>query len=229
MTTIEITDVPSSTLCPHGKRLNRCTACSKYSCQIPGCPKEGHRFAGAYVLMRHMRNCHTTEVRALTKRKELEVHQLLELHGIDFRYQHYLPFKTCGLEGTTCCYVDFSIDMPWGTLLLEVDEDQHFTYPPECDVVRDLNIASSIALGSQTKVVILRYNPDHFCIDNNVQRLPKTVKLAKLLATIRELENDPAPNLLFARRLLYYDVLHNQLEIASSWPREIREISEAIA
>jgi len=175
-----------------------------------------------------MRRWHASNPHALTKRKELEVHQLLELHGIDFRYQHYLPFKTCGLEGTTCCYVDFSIDMPWGTLLLEVDEDQHFTYPPECDVVRDLNIASSIALGSQTKVVILRYNPDNFCIDNNVQRLPKTVKLAKLLATIRELQNDPAPNLLFARRLLYYDVLHNQLEIASSWPREIREISEAI-
>ena len=96
---VTILDVPSSSLCPHGKRLNRCTACSKYSCQIPGCPKEGHRFAGAYVLMRHMRNCHITEVRALTKRKELEVHQLLELHGIDFRYQHYLPFKTCGLEG----------------------------------------------------------------------------------------------------------------------------------
>ena len=178
--------------------------------------------------MRHMRNCHTTEVRALTKRKELEVHQLLENAGKDFRYQHYLPFKTCGLEGTTCCYVDFSIDMPWGTLLLEVDEDQHFTYPPECDVVRDLNIASSTALGSQTKVVILRYNPDNFCIDNNVQRLSTKVKLAKLLTTICSYTDDPAPNLQFARRFLYYDVSGGQLDLMPSWPRAVREISEAV-
>ena len=225
---ISILDVPSSTTCPHGKRFNRCTACSKYSCQIPGCPKEGHRFAGAYVLMRHMRNCHTTEVRALTKRKELEVHQLLELHGIDFRCQHYLPFKTCGLEGTTCCYVDFTLEMPWGTLLLEVDEDQHFTYPAECDVVRDLNIASSIALGSQTKVVILRYNPDHFCIDNNVQRLSKKTKLDKLMETIRQFETDPAPGLLFARRFLYYDVSGGRLDLANSWLRDVIEISQAV-
>ena len=229
MATVQVTDVPSSSTCPHGKRLNRCTACCKYSCQIPGCPNEGHRFAGAYVLMRHMRNCHTTEVRALTKRKELEVHRLLENEGIEFRYQHYLPFKTCGLEGTTCCYVDFTIEMPWGTLLLEVDEDQHFTYPPECDVVRDLNIASSIALGSETKAVILRYNPDYFSIDNNVQRVAKSVKLAKLLATIRGFEADPAPNLQFARRFLYYDVSQNQLELATSWPSEVCEISEAVA
>ena len=119
-------------------------------------------------------------------------------------------------------------EMPWGTLLLEVDEDQHFTYPPECDVVRDLNIASSIALGSETKAVILRYNPDHFSVDNNVQRVAKAVKLGKLMATIREYKVDPAPGLLFARRFLYYDVLQNQLELATSWPREVCEISEAV-
>jgi len=132
-----------------------------------------------------MRNSHTNEKRALTKRKELEVHQLLELEGLDFHYQLYLPFKTCGIDGSTAyCYVDFSIQMPWGNLLLEVDEEQHFNYPSECDVIRDMNIAASIAIGSGTKCVILRYNPDNFCIDNNVQRVPKNEKLAKLLATI---------------------------------------------
>ena len=223
---ISYQDVPSAATCMHGKRLNRCTACSKYTCQILGCPSQGHRFAGAYVLMRHMRNCHSGEVRALTKRKELEVHHCLESEGIDFRYQHYLPFKTCGLEGTACCYVDFSIDMPWGTLLLEVDEDQHFTYPPECDVVRDLNIASSIALGSETKTVILRYNPDNFCVNNDVQRFPKRTKLAKLIYAIRAYEVDPAPGLPFARRFLYYDTTDGVLDISNSWPREVREISQ---
>ena len=226
---MEITDIPSSIVCKHGKRTNRCTSCSKYTCQIVGCIKEGYRFAGAYVLMRHMRNCHTKEVKALTKRKELEIHQLLELHGVDFRYQHYLPFKSCGLDGAACCYVDFSIEFPWGVLLLEVDEDQHYTYPPECDLVRDLNIASSVALGSETKVVILRYNPDNHSANNDVQRLPKKEKLAKLMTTIQAYIEDPAPGLMFARRFLYYDTIDGKLEIAASWPDAVREISAVVA
>ena len=227
---MEITDsadVPSSTTCMHGKRLNRCTSCSRNTYQIPDCIKLGMRFAGAYVLMRHMRNCHSKEVRALTKRRELEVHQLLELENIDFRYQHYLPFKTCGLEGTSCCYVDFSIEMPWGVLLLEVDEDQHFNYPPECDVVRDLNIAACISLGSETKTVILRYNPDNFSKNNDVQRPSKSTRLAKLLTTIRQLEQDP-PEGIFARRFLFYDTIDGQLELASSWPKAVCEISATV-
>ena len=61
-----------------------------------------------------------------------------------------------------------------------------------------------------------------------MQRVAKSVKLAKLLATIRGFEVDPAPNLQFARRFLYYDVLQNELELATSWPREVCEISEAV-
>ena len=156
------------------------------------------------------------------------MHYRLEMEGLNFRYQHHLPFKACGLEGGTCCYIDFTIDMPWGSLLLEVDEDQHFSYPPSCVVTRDLNIAASIALGSQTKTVILRYNPDNYCIDNDVQRLPTSLKLTKLLATIRAFEQDPAPDLLFARRFLFYDVLNGKLEIAASWPEAVREISDVV-
>ena len=224
---MEVVDIPSSATCIHGKRLNRCTSCSRYTCQIPGCIKLGVRFAGAYVLMRHMRNCHTTETRGLTKRKELEVHQLLELENIEFQYQHYLPFKTCGLEGTSCCYIDFSIEMPWGVLLLEVDEDQHFNYPPECDVQRDLNIAASISLGSETKTVILRYNPDNYSVNNDVQRPSRATRLEKLLTTIRTLEQDP-PEGIFARRFLFYDTIAGKLEIAASWPQVVCEISVAV-
>ena len=230
MITCTFTDIPSLTTCYHGRRLSRCSSCSKFTCQIPGCKREGHRFAGAYVLMRHMRNVHSGETRALTKRKELEVHFELEKEAIEFNNQHDLPFKGCNLEGrTSCCYVDFSIEMPWGTLLLEVDEDQHFNYPPECDIQRDMNIAASIALGSQTKVVMLRYNADNFCINNDVQRLPKKVRLKKLIATMREYQlEDPAPDIWFARRFLFYDMLNGELEISQQWPQTICDISEAV-
>ena len=228
--TIEIEDIPTTSTCKHGKRLNRCATCTRYSCTIPGCPKETHRFAGAYVLMRHMRNSHSGATRALTKRRELEVHTLLEREGVEFRYQTYLPFRTCGLKtGTTCCYFDFAIDMPWGTLLLEVDEDQHFNYPPECDVQRDLNIAASIALGSQTKTIILRYNPDHFSINNDVQRTPKNSKLKKLLETIKQFEKtNPSPHVRFARFFLDYDSTNGMLDVSHSWPKDVCTISKAV-
>ena len=158
------------------------------------------------------------------------MHFELEKEAIEFHYQHYLPFKACGVEGhTACCYIDFSIDMPWGALLLEVDEDQHFNYPPECDVQRDLNIAASVALGSGTKVVMLRYNADNFCMNNDVQRLPKRTRLKKLIATIRQYqEEEPAPGLMFARRFLFYDLLNGELEVAQHWPQAVREISEVV-
>ena len=63
---------------------------------------------------------------------------------------------------------------------------------------------------------------------HNTYMEAKSVKLAKLLATIREYHVDPAPGLVFARRFLYYDVLHKQLEVGISWPSEVCEISEAV-
>jgi hypothetical protein len=152
----------------------------------------------------------------------------LERNGIPFEYQYYIPFKKCGLQtDSTAAFIDFMIPKPWGTLLLEVDEDQHFTRPPECDARRDVDIAASTALGSQTKAVILRYNPDPWSLDNNVQRWPPKKRLELLVQTIRQFDEDPVPNAPFARRFLFYDAksTENLPEIASEWPPALRECS----
>ena len=60
----------------------------------------GHRYAGPVNLLKHMRAFHGDNPKALTKSKELEVHQLLSKSGIQFDYQdyqHHLPFRSCGL------------------------------------------------------------------------------------------------------------------------------------
>jgi hypothetical protein len=61
-----------------------------------------------------------------------------------------------------------------------------------------------------------------------VQRLSKKTKLDKLMETIRHFETDPAPGLIFARRFLYYDVSGGDLDLASSWHRDVIELSTAV-
>jgi hypothetical protein len=76
-----------------------------------------------------MRSQHSENPKALTKRKELVVHELLRDAGIVFEYQHYMPFKTCGLDSESkFAYIDFVIPRPWGHICLEVDENQHSAY-----------------------------------------------------------------------------------------------------
>ena len=91
------------------------------------------------------------------------MHQALRDAQIAFEYQHYLPFRGCGLESETAhAFADFALPAPWGYVLLEVDEEQHKAYDPSCDVRRDFDMAASVALGSGHKLMVLRYNPDAF-------------------------------------------------------------------
>eukprot|EP00439_Symbiodinium_sp_Y106_P019089 s6939_g2.t1 len=102
-----------------------------------------------------MQAFHGDNPKALTKSKELEVHQLLSKSGIQFDYQHHLPFRGCGLESeTTRALADFVLYAPWGAIILEVDENQHGHQDPSCDVRRDFDMVASIALGSQHKLAI---------------------------------------------------------------------------
>ncbi|CAE7938901.1 unnamed protein product, partial [Symbiodinium sp. KB8] len=149
--------------CNHGNRKVDCPQCANCVCEIEGCHMRGHRYAGPNSLLKHMRAFHGDNPKALTKTKELEVHQLLGKSGIQFEYQHHLPFRNCGLESeTTRAFADFVLYASWGAIILEVDENQHSHQDPSCDVRRDFDMVASVALGSQHKLAIVRYSPDAF-------------------------------------------------------------------
>ncbi len=154
-----------------------------------------------------MRTKHNGEQKALTKTKELNIHNALQAAGIDFEYQKHIPFRSCGLESeTVCAYPDFAITTHWGVVLFEVDEHQHSSYPAACDVRRDFDMYASIALGSGQKVAILRYNPDEFRIDDTTLRVAAKERQRRLVEVLRAwTAEDPAPTLPFARFFLYYD------------------------
>jgi hypothetical protein len=190
-----------SAFCKCGKQRSQCSECNNFVCELCS----GRRFSRRAKLLSHMRTKHGDSPKALTKSKELEVYQLFQKAGVKFSYQHHLPFKSCGLTSeTSCAYVDFVVQTAWGAIALEVDEEQHTSYAPMCDVRRDFDIAASVSLGSGGKLVILRYNPDPFKVAGATYKASKKERHAKLLQVLSELQTQE-PELPFSRLFLYYD------------------------
>ncbi|OLP73031.1 hypothetical protein AK812_SmicGene47906 [Symbiodinium microadriaticum] len=213
--------------CPHGRERHNCSDCNDVVCDVEGCSKEGHRFAGTASLLRHMRAFHGDNPKALTKTKELEVHQLLGKSGIQFEYQHHLPFRGCGLESeTTGAFADFVR----GAIILEVDESQHSHQDPSCDVRRDFEMAASVALGSQHKLAIVRYNPDAFKVAGRTIRTPKTERHPKLLQLLHSLLQEE-PERPFQRLFLFYDRAAEDSElpaVAEDWDVVARVLDDGV-
>ncbi|CAE7476412.1 unnamed protein product, partial [Symbiodinium necroappetens] len=168
--------------------------------------------------------------KALTKRKELEVHQLLSGAGLQFESQHYLPFRSCGLESETSrALADFVLYGPRCAIILEVDEGQHSNRDHSCDVRRDFDIAASVALGSDHKLVIVRYNPDAFKVAGQTVRTTKKERHARLLQLLHSLLQEE-PERQFQRLFLYYDRAAEDSElpaVAEDWDVVARTVSRA--
>ena len=175
-----------------------------------------------------MQSMHGDNPRAVTKSKELAVHQALRDAQIVFEYQHHLPFRGCGLESETAhAYADFALPTSWGYVLLEVDEEQHKAYDPSCDARRDFDMAASVALGSGHKLLVLRYNPDAFKIAGVTRRTTKKERHAQLIRLLGELlaREPEAP---FTRLFLFYDraAENNALPcVAEHWSEPVRAVS----
>jgi hypothetical protein len=116
-----------------------------------------------------------------------------------------MPFAGCGLASETRhAFVDFTILTTWGAVLLDVDEEQHKHYDPSCDVRRDFDLAASVALGSDHKLVVVRYNPDAFKVGEATCRITKRERRAKLLTLLGGLQA-AKPATPFERLFLFYD------------------------
>jgi hypothetical protein len=107
--------------------------------------------------------------------KEFAVKKLLDDNGIP-NIHNKTVVNDCCLKYRP----DFVIDCDTYFIVLEVDENAHNHYEPECEMVRMNNI--SVALGLPTKFV--RYNPDLKGVDSKR-------KEAALLDTIKTLVNKP--------------------------------------
>jgi len=93
------------------------------------------------------------------------------------------PIHDTIIEGG--CYKyrpDFRYDALTHFVIIEVDEDQHDAYNPECEKVRMNNIIEALKM----RCVYIRYNPDAFRIDGKKVDVPEEKRHELLLKTIRE-------------------------------------------
>jgi hypothetical protein len=153
------------------------------------------------------------------KRKELEVFAALKEAGVDFEYQKQIPLA--GGASNDYATLDFLIRKPWGVIVLEIDEFQHrLPAYAHCDLRRDFTVLSSSSLGKQ---VVLRYNPDAFTVDGQMATVEKPARLKALVELICAWDNNPAPDLLFARFFLFYDqTAESELPcVADEWPNDM--------
>ena len=217
----------------HQRQRSQCAECQDFPCTIENCPQFGHRFSSAQAIMKHMSSLHSLEKKAQTKAKELSVISALKAAAIGFEYQKHIPFRACDIEtDSTCAFVDFAILARWGVILLEVDEGQHRTYPAVCDPRRDVDMYTSVALGRAHKMVILRYNPDSFRLDDHNRRVSTKDRQRRLIEVLQDwLQKDPAPEQPLRRYFMYYDMQSGSHlpVVAKDWQsKEAREISSVL-
>ena len=93
---------------------------------------------------------------------------------------------------------DFRYDALTHFVVVEVDEDQHKRYDPECERIRMINIVQAVGM----RCVFVRYNPDAFHIDGKMIRVYEKKRHDLLLRTIREcMTSPPTADVVY----LYYD------------------------
>jgi len=96
---------------------------------------------------------------------------------------------------------DFLYDATTHFVIVEVDEDQHRGYDPECERIRMINIVQALGL----RCVFVRYNPDGFKIGGKTVRAYEKKRHDLLLKTIRECMKPSLGSQTAVVVYLYYD------------------------
>jgi hypothetical protein len=100
------------------------------------------------------RSCDPTNFQKYIKRKEYRIKDLLDAQQLKYVHDKIPNGTKCGRERP-----DFVFKFVDRIVILEVDENQHKSYPEECEKIRMLNITQSFG---GIPVFWIRYNPDDF-------------------------------------------------------------------
>lgn len=131
--------------------------------------------------------------------QENKVAEFLKSKNIDF-IQDKRADTSCSLKRP-----DFSIDYGTHMLIVEVDENQHQSYPCECEQSRMLTIFNDLG---GLPVTFIRYNPDNY-VDYEGKahsgKMEDSKKLARLLSVIKSVQLHPPQSVQLQVIHLFYD------------------------
>jgi hypothetical protein len=125
--------------------------------------------------------------------------------AMHYRRELSVDFKCVGDVDGKFARVDFMLTTASGNLVaLEVDECQHrFGYGSiGCDMKRMTKIYESLAIGGNSQLTFLRYNPDAYKVAGETQKIKKAYREAWLVQHIEQAtRHDQALSIEYA----YYD------------------------
>jgi hypothetical protein len=136
--------------------------------------------------------------------KENHIRDIFNANGLDqFIHDKMLEGPICGRERP-----DFQFDCGTHFVYVEVDENQHKSYPCECEQIRMINLVEARGI----PVRFIRYNPDSYqpitgqSIITNNQREKKLIEYVKYAMNHSPIEDTMFANVLY----LFYDEYNTQ-------------------
>ena len=134
-----------------------------------------------------------------TKAQKLKEMEILNLLKENYKNKKIVHNKSIGFECGNF-RPDFVIDCISHNLIIEVDEEQHITYPKECEETRLHRIAEALH-----PCIIIRYNPDAYKVNGITKKTFKKTRHQKLLETVNKYIVVNVEKYLFKVIYLFYD------------------------
>lgn len=157
-----------------------------FKCDHPECTYAASRSCN---LASHKQSMHTPEGMQRRKRKEESLAKALTCAGIDYKREHRVVF-TC--FGQTWAFCDFLLIMKGRVIVIECDEFQHTfsNYTTSCEIRRMMDIVAALKLeGCTLPVSIIRWNPDSFTVDGQIQKMTMKKKQERLVHLLQQTDN----------------------------------------
>jgi hypothetical protein len=194
-----------------------------YNCDFPNCQYTSNTSSH---LTKHKKCMHTEEGQRRQKKSENFTFSYLEKY-IEIKREHQVDFSCNG--GTFCRLDGLSLHKnKKGQAFIiahENDEDQHKGYIISCDTRRMTEVRSVFLQdGNDIPLVFIRYNPDAFRIDGDLQKIKKKDRLKRYVELVKELEESEEDMMLLTIYYMYYDLNGYKLKIFydPDYPRKLK-------
>ena len=140
-------------------------------------------------------DCNTFLVKKPHKARETMVKTMLDDACIIYKSYDRIPDESCNKYRP-----DFLFDCGTHIVILEVDEEQHRGYTPECEYGRMINLFQDTGMHT----IFIRFNPDGYKDNKGKRHTWTNARAVKLLEVLNQ-TRDHLPEHLVSAVYLYYD------------------------